>query len=89
MSINAYIQASLPVYKERGYYKLATLIRTKIECVIFKQFSKLNILNLMLMQVKLIDLEDNFNKIYKANASLENVNRKLFFISFTALRKYD
>jgi len=89
MSTNAYTQASPLAYKERGYHKLATLIRIEMECAIFKQFSKLNMLNLMLMQAKLIDLEDNFNEIYKANASLKNINRKSFSISFTALRKYN
>lgn len=89
MSTNANTQADPPVMKGRGYHKLATLMGTEKECRIFRRFSRLNMLNLMSMQAELVDLEDNYNEICKADELSRNEKRNSFSVNFAALRKYD
>jgi hypothetical protein len=73
---------------EKGYPKLAKFMVECDDVVIFRQFRNLNMINLMRLQAKLMDLELSYSKECSDDDSSNDITRKGFTQSFYNLREY-
>jgi hypothetical protein len=71
-----------------GYPKLASYMEQCSEEVIFRQFRRLNLLNLMSLQAELVALESEYLKACQKDSSSENPTLKSLSKSFSSLREY-
>jgi hypothetical protein len=70
-----------------GYPQFARFIGTKKGYAIFRRFAALNARNLLYLQVELLELEDELDKIEEANSKDEDL--RLIQFSTLHLRAYD
>ena len=78
--------ASSTLDRPRGYHKLAALVGSYSEMVIFPQFGALNMLNLLSMQAELVDLELRFQNISRQNENFDGAAPRDYSIEFRSLR---
>lgn len=73
---------------ERGYRKLATFMTKVDDVVIFRRFSKLNMLNLLRLQAELASLELSYEAACNIDDDSKDSQERGFTQSFYELREF-
>lgn len=74
--------------QERGYRKLATFMTEVDDVVIFRRFSKLNMLNLLRLQAELASLELSYEAACNIDDDSKDSHERGFTQSFYELREF-
>lgn len=71
--------------KPKGYPRLAALMGPNPDVAIFRRFSALNMLNLMSLQAKLVELEARLSDIIREDENADDPRRRLYSEHFSVL----